>query len=245
VSGGPQATATMIELPDIGDPFDVEAWLPAPIPPEEDATPLYREALRHYKNVAALPAPLRDFSGLFVHNKAWLTLDARVLRWFESCQPALEVWQAATRKPAARLVEPAIADAQRLADDDVLEVCELVEVAELAMRRSRYLLEYEDALDYCIAGLRCARHFRLAGNLGQTAIAIGLENQWCRELMVWAADPRLPAEFIPLAIRRLADTGDAPPLSCALKAEYLFFGLPGFEWLEIVNASSVGCAKTA
>ena len=82
-------------LPDIGDPFDVAAFVSVRVPDEDNAFVFYRRADVLY----------HDWNGMQASSWGSASTDER--KWLEDNREALALWKQGTEKPCACIVSPA------------------------------------------------------------------------------------------------------------------------------------------
>ncbi len=200
---------TLVGLPDVGDPFDVEAFS-RPIPDETNAFVLYKQAS------ALLPKEPDSNS-----NNDWKTADSEQRAWFDRSQKALAIWRKGTERPDASYVNPETANF-----DTKLDVAQnLRSFARLALLQGSRLEDagdFEGALDWYLALLRSSRHCGKRGTFIERLIGIAMHRLVSTRLTRWAADPKVDSKMLRRALdaSRAADAA-TPPTTDALKMEYL------------------------
>jgi hypothetical protein len=91
-------------LPDIGEPFDVQAFQQIDVDPGENAWTAYSAAESLLTEEGRSATPRR--SGVSLLELSWDAVSAEDRAWLEANRPALERWRAGTGKPVAMRVSP-------------------------------------------------------------------------------------------------------------------------------------------
>jgi hypothetical protein len=165
-------------LPDIGEPFDVEAFLGFSVPDDRNAFAYLR--LAHEKTVPLPGIPLRLTPG--DPNFSWPLADPRLREWGEANREAFDLFQRGADQPDAShpAGEPAVAPETNL----------LWWVALLEGSKRREGGDTAGSFECYRSMLRMITHFRRRGStvqrLGAKGASLGLQ----RRLADWAADPR-------------------------------------------------------
>jgi hypothetical protein len=201
----------LIRLPDVGDPFDLEAALrSAPVAPGENAFTLYRVASAKLGRSSNPQEDVLDWEGASPTLRAYLA----------SNREALDLWREGTERPEAiyyqtgeatlATILPVIQDLMMLARLGLLEGARLEASGDMA-----------GAWGWYRAALRSSRHAAMAGFLVERQIGAAIHGRACDRLTRWAADPRVDAGLLRRALDDVAAI-DAmtPPLSESLKREY-------------------------
>jgi len=236
-------------LPDVGDPFDVEeARRPIVMPDGDNAYVLYTEAKG---KLTRLPATLSrvDFPEL-----TWSRAGSEVRDFLEKNREAMELWRQGSERPDALYNQPG-----RLAVDTLLPVVqELRTLANLAgLEGSRQAVNgaMDQAWVWYRAILRSSRHVGKHGVIIERLVGASIHEKALPRILRWAADPRVDADLLRQALDdTLAAEAMTPPLSEALKIEYLMYlrdleelrvmvgevPMPGgrFGWLEQMAAAT-------
>jgi hypothetical protein len=205
-------------LPDVGDAFDVGAFLDsARVPEEEDASLLYDRAAGM---VGESPVSAHWPERTAATKGGWTKADPRFRAWIEGHREVLETWKEATRK---RVGSPV--DLRRVAPfEGTSNIPRLILLTEAALLEGSRL-EADDpasALDWYLAVQRSVMHGATRGTLHRRMLSNMHEAQLRDRFLAWAAQPRTTPELLRRAIRELTAIDAAtPPLSDNLKAEYL------------------------
>jgi hypothetical protein len=197
-------------LPDIGEPFDVEAFC-RPIPDESNAFVLYREAFEKLGKEL-----VRD-------DFVWELADEAQKKWLAENREALATWRRGTERPDALYIPP-----RTLTYTTLLPVVQGQRTfARLAMLEGSRLEaegEFEEALDCYLAILRASRHTGRRGCAIDRLVGIAMHANACKRLTALAERPEVGAS----TVRRALDAAVAidamtPANSDTLKCEYLSF----------------------
>ena len=209
-------------LPDIGDPFDVAAFTSVRVRDEDNAIVLYRRADALY----------RDWDG--VQASSWASASADERKWLEDNREALAIWKQGTEKPGACITPP-----DELAFDASVNVLHqlksLCRLACLEASRREAGGDFEGAWDWYRASLRASRHCGQRGCLIERLIGAAIHARLVPLITAWAGSPKVDAGMLRRALAEVQEI-DAmtPPLSVAIKCEYLSFlnalGRPDFIW---------------
>lgn len=205
-------------IPDVGDPFDVAAARrPIDLADEDNAYALYAES--HARFVRRPKALGRvEFAEL-----DWSKVGQAARDYLEQNRPALDLWRRGSERPDALYHQPG-----ELRIDTLLplvqEMRTLSGLAGFEGTRLEGRGEMEGAWGWYRAMLRCSRLVGRHGVLIERLVGGVLHRKAAIRIVRWASDPRVDA---PLLRRALAETmaADAltPPLSAALKLEYLIY----------------------
>ena len=210
--------ASLNNLPDVGEPFDVAAFVAsAGVPESENAFALYRKAVEAYRDAP----PARDWNRMWpAMRNGWATAGTDIQGWVLGNREALDLWRKGTERPRA-LAEPL--DALRSLEDGSLpKLSLLTEAAILEGARREAQGDRAAALDWYLAGLRACVHYSTNSRLEWRNLAVMLEDPLHARMVAWARDPATDAALLKRAARAVAEIdAAAPPVSGNLKAEYL------------------------
>jgi hypothetical protein len=209
----------LIALPDIGEPFDVEAFRALKIPDERNAYLDYDEAWGLFK-WWHLPGAS---AGNRVDLRArWSKASPEVRRWAEDNRDAMAVFRRGTERPDALGPLPRFEGyhEERWGMQTPLELFQTLALLEAS--RLEALGDMEGAWGWYRANLRCIYHVGMHGTVERRAAAQRWHDELRDRVTVWAANPRTT----PALIRRALDDvvaceAIAPSESYTLKAEYL------------------------
>jgi hypothetical protein len=203
---------TLSGLPDIGDPFDVAAFAGPPIPDEENAFVLYRQA------VERLPAGPSDAA-----NFDWAEAGAAEKGWLERSREALELWRKGTERTQALYLPP-----QSLTVATPLPVMDrirwLMRLAKLDATRLEADGDLEGAWRWYRAIFRSSRHIGRHATAVERAVGLQMHSVACRQMTRWSKDPRVTPALLRRALdAAIADYAETCPNSDMVKVEYLTF----------------------
>lgn len=212
---------SLIGLPDIGDPFDVEAYLDRRVADDRNAFVLYRQAVaRKTRLVMPAPPPGTPPGQVPAPNYQWSQAQPEVKRWLEDNREALDLWLRGTEKPEALDIPPR----EMSIDMNLAILQELRDFARLAtLEAGRREQAGDRAGAYAMyrGMLRSARHADWHGTLIGRLIGVAIHGLAVAELTGWAADPRTDAVLLRQALDDAQELeAGRPPHSFALKQEY-------------------------
>jgi hypothetical protein len=221
-------TQGLVELPDLGEPFDVaEALRPVAIPDNENAYVAYAAARQKLVKPAN---PINDARREFLDVAAWKA-DIKALTWataaegsrayLEDKRPALEIWREGSRLRDALYHQP-----NRIALDSPLNLLEdartLAALAALEGSRLEGAGVKDGARGWYLAILRSSRLVGRHGSLVQRVYGAKIHALAARCILRWAADPGVDAGLLRRALAEtLAADALTSPLSDAIKIDYL------------------------
>ncbi|WP_435005661.1 hypothetical protein P12x_003478 [Tundrisphaera lichenicola] len=197
-------------LPDIGDPFDVEAFS-RPIPDETNAYVLYRQAAEK------LTREPQDLQG------HWEAAGEAERKWLFDNHEAMEIWRRGTERPDALYILPL-----ELKFTTLLPVSQALRsftrLATLEGTRLEGEGKYEEALGWYLAILRSSRHSGKRATAIERLIGIAMHGIACQRISSLAARPEVGTSTIRMALdSAIAIDAMTPPASDLLKCEYLGF----------------------
>jgi hypothetical protein len=208
-------TVTLIDLPDVGDPFDVnEALKRIEIPDAENAFTFYAAAHAKLTRLRPIDRPL-DWE-----ETDWSKSSQGRRDYAISNKEALDLWRLGSELPKANYHQPGESTMETL-----LDVSHgLREFGRLAaLEGSRLEAEGDNASAWAWyrAILRSSRH-SVQGFMMERLVGAAIHKTANERLVRWAMDGRVDASLLREALRE-AQKFDAmgPPLSSTLKLEYL------------------------
>ena len=210
--------ASLNNLPDVGDPFDVDAFLAAAPAEDRDAFTLYRKATAEHVEAGSM--------GLGVDPKLWEVddweaADPIVRRWAVANQVAFTLWMRGAERPEAQATDPATIGISTLLNDEQA----IRQFARLAvLEGSRRLSEGDPAGAWEVyrGGLRASRHVQMRASIISRLIGAAMLRDLNGPVQGWMADPRVDAGLLRHALDDLrVIEAMTPPISEALKVEYL------------------------
>lgn len=204
-------------LPDIGDPFDADAFGAIEVPDAQNALLLYRIAVK--ERVAPTSEQVEAINALKTID--WAQAGPEVRAWLEANRPALATWKRGTERPDAQVM-PASRYSFSTLIEPTQELREFARLGTLEASRLRSEGDLAGAWSYLRAVLRSSRHAVQHGHVIQRLVGSALLQVADGEVAAWAADPRVDSELLRAA---LADVDEvramSPPPSDTLKVEYL------------------------
>lgn len=207
----------LVGLPDVGDPFDVEAFRAETIPDDQNAFVLYRRAEALFKPRKASPGT--STKALLDPLSRWSTTVPENRRWAEVNRDALALYRRGADRPDA--LDPSLVTTGGVAELDAFRAFQL-----LALLEASRLEEQGDmagAWGWYRANLRMVHHVGLRGTLIRRNYAQSWHDGIRKRAAVWAFNPRTtPAQLRQALDDVLACEAIAPSESYALKSEYLY-----------------------
>jgi hypothetical protein len=206
----------LMGLPDIGDPFDVEAFRAMTIPDDRNSFVLYRQAL-------ALYTPLRfsDTSPSVqedLHTR-WSTAPPEVRRWAEVNRDALAHYRRGADRPDA-LDSSVTSSVGGYVEFDALRPFQRLALLEASRLEKQG--DMAGAWGWFRTYLRTIHHVGLYGTIYRRMVTKTWHNQLRNRLTEWVADPRTTSAQLHRALDDvIACEALVPSESYALKAEYL------------------------
>ena len=145
-------------LPDVGDPFDVEAFRRNDFPESEDAFRLYDQALSRFQ-----PAHI---AGVGANDRVndWRSAGPEVRAWAEANREAMAVWRRATDRPRMPYSRPDGPQAMHYRRFLVDNLGLMVQLASLEGSRLEERGDLAEAWGWYRASLRCIHHFDQRGD---------------------------------------------------------------------------------
>jgi hypothetical protein len=206
-----------LRVPDIGDPFDVEAFKALALPPERDATPQYQKA------IAQLVDPNGPDSSLYQMKddaRDWAKTSPKIRAWAEQNRRALELWREATDRPDAMLLTPREIAARELGLYSGLSAFWVL--ADLEATRLEAAGEMAGAWRWHRAILRSHRHTIMNSQVMMRNWFEYSEGRFLSGVLRWSKDPTVGAPLLETAVADvLAVDAMTPSDEFTLKAEYL------------------------
>jgi hypothetical protein len=205
--------ASLIGLPDVGDPFDVAQFRDFRIPPENDAFVLFRQARTKLSEMPHLPLAVRRLGPL-----SWSKSAPELREWVSANRDALEMFRAASKRPhGIPLPNP-----DRDDGDDGVDLGLFVELVRLEASRLEERGNMAGAWSWYRAVLRVQAHVTRRGAMWQRAVV----DHYCvrmRPLIAaWAANPRTSAKQLRQALSDVKACEPKPESEAfSLKVDYL------------------------
>ena len=220
-----------LSVPDIGEPYDVQAFLKYSVPDEENAYAFYRDAAARLQTADAygrtLTAQDADGPGTFLEalQKAQAegldAADGRVRGWVEANHNALETWLAGTKLEQALEVHPRNLTA--VSSLAVTQSCrELARLAVLAGDRAAASGDQDEAWTWYAATLRSSRHLGMHAPMVGRLVGVAVHAVAGLSIVRWSANPDVTPEQLRRALADVrAIDAMTPPSSDSLKCEYI------------------------
>jgi hypothetical protein len=207
------------KLPDIGDPFDVEAFGTVEIPDEENAFVEYRAASKLLVGISWTSARIDELVKALEEGLPAASPDIR--KWVLGNRPAMELWRKGTEKPDALYHQPK--DVNVFTELNFSQ--NLRELAQLAVIEGLWLEEageLQEAWKWYRAMYRNSRHSGRYGTLIQRLLGASIQLMASNSIERWSRNPRVTSEHLKQAIQQLkSDYRMTAPSSDAYKVEYL------------------------
>jgi hypothetical protein len=205
----------LMGLPDIGDPFDVEAFRTKSIPDDQNAFVLYRQAASLFKPLefsdtsASLPVDL--------HTR-WPTAGLHVRRWAEVNRNPLAIYRRGADRPDS--LDSSLIRGGGYVEFDALRPLQRLTLLEASRLESQG--DMAEAWGWYRTYLRTIHHVGLHGRFYRRMFAQHWYSELRKRLTNWAADARTTPAQLRLALDDvIACEALAPSESYTLKAEYL------------------------
>ena len=202
-------------VPEIGDPFDVDAFGTVDLEPADNAMTHYVVADRLRVSSSAPDDELETALEL-----GWSHTSTAVKKWLDDNQPALKEWRKGTELAQVVAEQPKV-----LRIDSTLDVLNyarnFTRLSRLQAEHSLHDGDIAEAWNWLHASHRASRHVQMNGCLIQRLVGISMFKTTAQGIQRWAADPRVTANQLREALDDYADADRlTPPLSVAMKAEY-------------------------
>lgn len=204
-------------IPDIGDPFDVEAFGTVEIAPADNAMTQYVLAVKSLRKPTGV-AP-NDLEMAMQHG--WSQTSEPLRKWLADNQVALTEWRKGTER--SQSVEVLPKDFRFSTNIEVTqESRELTRLAILQAERCAHDGDLEAAWGWLLASVRASRHVQQNGVLIQRLIGIAMFFNSADGIQRWSDNPAVTPELLRQALTELHEADRlTPPNSAAMKAEYL------------------------
>lgn len=202
---------TLSGLPDIGDPFDVDAF-DVEVADDRNAFILYRQAVDRM-----VKEPHSRVTGV------WATAGVAERRWLDDNREALALWRLGTDRP-----DSLHARARTSTFETVLKTSQnlrgFARLATLEATRLEAEGDFAGAWVWHHALLRSSRHLGRRGCFIDRLIGIAIHSVSSARINHWAAEPKIDASSLRRALDEvIAIDAMTPPDSDAIKWEYLSF----------------------
>lgn len=206
-------------LPQIDEPFDVEAFCSVTIPDEENAAVEYREAFDLF---VEFPNPSPHWNSYWDMVKGdWTDAPPALVAWTSSNDRAFDIWLKGTVKPKAMFVQRSDVDFVSL--DYISTARSLSRFAMLRVGQHLRDGNTDEAWKILRAAFRFSRHVGQHGIVEERWTGIAILSVTCEGLLSWAHHPNTTADDLDHAIDVLSRdfASMTQPFSETLKFEYL------------------------
>ncbi len=213
------------QFPDVGEPFDVEAFAAFSLPNDLNAISQYLLAQRALIPLERSLVPPRSGS---IEDTArreallnWSEANDAERKWLEANQTTLELWKLGTTRDEAIEVP-----FDRLSITSLLPAANDVRlfVSLALLKASHETAEGRagDAWTWYLAALRASRHFCMRACGVERLIGITIYGRARDPILNWSTRPELSAADLRRALSDAIDVdGMTPPLSDTFKTEYI------------------------
>ena len=231
----------LANVPDLGEPFDVAAFVGDAIPPEENAFTDYRAAqtmrvqLIEGLRLKGVTEPANHDE---VYKQGWEAADAAMRAWVDDHRPALAVWRRGAEKERALDASPAtMTFSTQLAAAQ--ELRSFVRIGLVDQMRCLHEGDVDEAWKLARAGYRSGGHASHRGPLIAGLIGIALHAMSAGGMQRWAEHPAVTADQLRAGLAQVkADFALYESQSNLLRTEYLALRnslrVPG--WMDNLNS---------
>ena len=214
-------------IPNVGEPFDTQAFGTVDVPDEENAFTYYRQAVAKFRDDPSLGGPYHSWTGASEKDREWLFANAE----------AMELWVQGTMRDRAVEVQP-----KDFRIESRSEVCRTIRrmagLAQLVGLRMEAQGQLDQAWVWYRAGLRCSRHCGKNGGFIDRLNGMSLYGRIEKSVRAWADHPNLSPSSLRAALDDvIAIDALTPTFAEGLRAEYFafshFLDEPGLSLLKI------------
>lgn len=206
------------EVPDIDEPFDLEAFGSVEIAPAENAMTHYALAVKmlHQPTHFSFGDEMDKFRA-----DGWPAASANLRKWLDDNQPALAEWRKGT--VLERSQEVALKNCTWSTLLPVTQECrQLAELARLQAERCLHEGDSRQAWVWLNAALRSSRHVQQHGVLIQRLVGSAIQSLTAEGIVRWSAHSDVAIDHLRNAISDVnAADQMTPPISDTLKADYV------------------------
>ena len=205
----------LVGLPDVGDPFDVEAFRSFTIPDDRNAFVLYRQAADRLKPLITSSKAQEQAINL---HAPWSQADPAVHRWVEDNREPMALFRRGTERPDA--LDPDLSSGSE-SSKMAQALRSFHELALLEASRLEERGDMEGAWGWYRTALRASYHFGLRATGTHRSVSLNWRGELLTRLTDWSSDQRTT----PAMVRRALDDVVAcsaldPSDSYTLRVEY-------------------------
>jgi hypothetical protein len=215
--------------PDVGEPFDVEAFASFTLPDAQNAITYYRRAAASYVNEDTVFAS----SPALKHEDFWNSLEATEKNDWDHAIPAVRSWVALNRPAFGEWkrgadcgdsLEVCLADPSKVSwlwtDWSKLHGCARVQVLDgIRLTAERHAAE---AWEHFQVLLRAGRHLTMHASIIGTTFGLAISDSAVQAAVNWSSEPSVKSAELKRAIRDVLKIDEmGAPASDTLKIEYL------------------------
>jgi len=225
-------------LPDIGDPFDVEAFGTVEISDEENAFVEYIDATPLLVLTAIEPHTALEK----VQAAGWSAADEDIRTLLDDNRAAMILWREGTQKPDALYHQP-----HTIRFDTLIPVTQglrnFARLASLEGLRLEAEGNLTEAWEWYRAVFRCSRHSGKRGTIIERLVGVAMHAIAVEAIEKWSRDPRVSAAQLRETLEAIrADYEMTAPTSTMFKVDYLILqnslqGLTAKEFIELQGGS--------
>lgn len=212
--------SSLNRLPDVGDPFDVEAFEAHKVAGDRDAFVIYRQAVGRLKKTIETS----DHGAMRrkIVPGGWAAAGPSIHRWIDDNREPLALWRRGTERPEASLD---LSDAFRRSIGSPGTSEDLILFHWMALLEASRLGGQGDmagAWGWYNAALRASRHVGMRGGYTYRSLGQVMHATLGAQVIPWASDPRTDSTTLRRALGDLiAAKKMTRPISDAFKADYL------------------------
>lgn len=209
---------TLRELPDVAEPFAINAYNQIDLLPEDNAYFKYVEAVTLLPSSPPLPVGAHTRTPF-----TWSRVDPGWRQWVGSSGVALAIWRQGTARPSAVYYQPAELLMRTQLDVDVA-TNQLANLGLLEATRHLELGDPATAWEWLRAGLRCSCHLSQNGCAASRILGARLYVRFDEAVEAWAADARLTPELRARALREFRALDRlTPTLAHTVRLQYYVY----------------------
>ncbi len=204
---------TLFGLPNIGEPFDLDARGTVKIAEKDNAFTYYRVAISKLKGGRS--------GGRFT---SWANVTEQDRNWFWENNEAVRIWLAGTTMDRAVFIQARDAPIDYKPLDPLQTMRSFGSLAQIAGLRMEAVGDFEAAWTMYRAALRSSRHCAMHAGFVGRAIGVEIYERLAGNILAWADQPNLEIELLRQALDDLiAIESMTPPLSETFEAEYFAY----------------------